>query len=203
MINTGRLLETPAVALIFIGALAASCINTHAVAVPHERVLAAQENAEAAGGVDTLATIRPKDGILLGAEPLRVAFTPSEGLSIQDFASRVRELAGNHEFYVVFDGLSVAAPPEVVYSIYLTAGANEDFHGASDPRYVGALHFFGAFDAGARPGKSMAFNVTELIRNLTKTGFETQPLSLWILPSAEPEKSANPRVAGIRLVAAR
>jgi hypothetical protein len=201
MITMGRLLETLAVTVMFVAALTASCINTHAAAEPNGKALAAQEMVEAAGDMDTLATIRPKDGILLGADPLRIVFVPSEGLSIEGFVSKLRELAGNRQFYVVFDGVSVEAPPEIVYLVYLTAGATNEFRGAADPRYIGALQFFNAFGPTTQPGRSEAFNVTERIRSLARTELDSQPLCLWITPAGAPAKSSYPRVVDIRLVA--
>ena len=178
MITMGRLLETLAVTVMFVAAPAASCINTHAAAEPNEKALAAQEMVEAAADMDTLATIRPKDGILLGADPLRIAFVPSQGMSIEGFVSKLRELAGNRQFYVVFDGVSVEAPPEIVYLVYLTAGATNELRGAADPRYIGALQFFNASGPTTQPGRSEAFNVTKRIRSLARTELELAALVL-------------------------
>jgi hypothetical protein len=167
------------------------------------RAMAAQQGSEEAGGMITLATIHSKDGILLGVETVRLTFERVGGLTSRDWASKVRALAADNEFYVILDEVSSEAPPGIVYSVYLTAGATNEFRGAADPRYIGALQFFNAFGPTTRPGRSEAFNVTERIRSLVRTELDSQPLCLWIAPAGTPGKSSFPRIVDIRLVAQR
>jgi len=146
----------------------------------------------------TLATIQPQEGISLRAEPLRLEFEPSGGTSAEEFLSKLGKLEADRQFYVVFEDLRVDVQPGVAYSVYLVASTRDAFRGAADPRYIGALQFFGAASHSAPRGTRVTFNVTERIRVLAKS--DAKSLALWIVPSATPEKASSPHIKDIQLV---
>jgi hypothetical protein len=178
-----------------------SAPTSGARALDATRVVAAQSVTESAGEMNVLATIHPNGGIALGAETLRLTFEPYGGLTRSEMASKLRTLAAKTEFYVIVDGVSAEAPPEVVYSVYLSTNANDDFRGAADPRYIGGLDFFNALGRSAQAGRSEAINVTERVRSLMRTEPGALPLYLSIAPAGTPAEASFPRVTGIRLVA--
>jgi hypothetical protein len=164
-------------------------------------VLVTQSGSESMGDVNILATIHPKGGIALGAETLRLMFEPHGGLTKSELESELRTLAKDSRFYVIFDGVSVEAPPGITYSVYLSANPTDDFGGAADPRYIGGLDFFNALGRSLQPGRSQAINVTERVRSLMRTSSGTAPLYLSIAPAGTPAKTSFPQMTSIRLVA--
>ncbi|MGH6835284.1 MAG: hypothetical protein ACREC9_06985 [Methylocella sp.] len=142
-------------------------------------------------------------GIMLGAEAQRIVLSPtSERLAAPraSLASRLRALASDHALYVIFDGLTAQGSPETVYNVYFDLEDGPPAKGASDPRYIGTLHFFDAVGASVENAKAAAFNVTEVIRNLQLRDPESRVISVTLIPIGTPAKGAHPAVAEIRLV---
>jgi hypothetical protein len=143
---------------------------------------------------ETVARAAGSDGpIPLGAERTRILLTPAPA------ARDLRSLVTDHTLYLIVDGLTAEAAPRTLYNLYLDLPDGAAAQGTADPHFVGALSFFGV--AGGGTARSLAFNVTALIRDLQTRGVLGDTISVTIVPSTIPAAGAKPALAEIRLIA--
>ncbi|MGJ0532452.1 hypothetical protein [Methylocystis sp.] len=200
------------VTIMVIAALAAVSQRAHSCEAENLGVPGSEKPPEAKKNVMTLAdqtfgeTIacsgHADGGITLGEQPQRIILTPATSLLASprtSLASRLRSLASDHAIYIVFEGLSAQTPPGNVYNAFFDLEEAVAPPDASDPRYMGTLQFYDAPDAAERKSaKSVAFNVTNLLRKLHE--LNKAQMSVTLVPVGSLAEGARPRIAEIKLV---
>ena len=129
--------------------------------------------------------------------PLRVVRDERDIAPAPPLSARVRA-AKARQIYLTLTGVSVQAPPGVVYNVYLNRPAGAPDQGAASPYFLGALSFF---NATRDPTRELALNITPHLDRLLARGELDGDLRLTIVPAGEPDPAASPRIQSIRLVA--
>lgn len=151
--------------------------------------------------VTPLAVAAASDPLVLRASatdvPLQVVREARDLTPAPSLAARLRA-EPSRPIYLTLTGVSVQAPPGVVYNVYLNRPAAERDEGAASPHFLGALSFFNATPAGAR---DVTLNITPHLARLLARGELDGELRLTIAPAGEPDPAASPRIQSVRIVA--
>jgi hypothetical protein len=142
---------------------------------------------------ETLASAKTAP-IALGAGPVQVTLAPDkDGAAL---ASRLKETAPRHKLYLVLRGLRADGQPEVLYDVHLDLppGAPPD---RNEPSYVGSLDFFNASGyASESSSRFYSYDVSDAVRRLKTRDLLREPITVTIVPTAKPAKTAKPPLIG-------
>ncbi len=137
--------------------------------------------------------------VSLNDKPVKFSLTLAASANTpQDtLLSRIDKAAANNRIYIVLKDLCAAAPPGVLYHVYLDLPDNTRPADHGD-NYVGSLNFF---DAEVLPnGRFFSFDVTDIIRNLRAKKKLSENAAFTILPAGVPEAGAKPVIGVINLI---
>jgi len=101
-------------------------------------------------------------------------------------------------FSIVLRGLTAAAPPGVVYNLYLDLpeGATP---GKEDARFIGEINFFGVTQ-DPQSDRFLNFEITPQLRRALAKRPSTRPLTVTIRPVGVPSAAAEAAIQQLELV---
>jgi tyrosinase len=143
--------------------------------------------------------------VVLGDAPVRASLAlpvAPVGATVPS-ALRFAAPLGSRNLYLVLDGIMLHAQPgDIVYDVYidLPEAARPT---PTDPHYVGTLNFFHITVGGdhlSSHHSSMAFNVTDAVRNLQRVDSLSGQATVTLIPSGELQSGAQPMIEQIQVV---
>lgn len=142
-----------------------------------------------------LATSDNSAPLALHGDTTRVTLAP-ELKGENALADRLHTLAPQEQVYLVLEKLSISGATAIGYDVYfdLPEGAKPD---AQSPNYVGNFNFFDA-ESGRR---NAAFNITDLVRGLSRDGALGAAPTVTIVPTGQLEADAKPTIAKAVVIA--
>lgn len=145
-----------------------------------------------------IATSKP-GGIELVYPETRIVLSPQDGLSDTDVLKMPAAPDSTQHIFLLIHDQFATKPPGVLYHLYLDLPPDTKPE-KEDPRYIGALNFFGRTSVAASPNTFVSYDITSLVRSLAETNRLTTITTVTILPASMPAKDAAPRIGQAELV---
>ncbi len=147
----------------------------------------------------SLAYSRAAGPITLGPSLTRITLTGAEAGAP---GVVMRGVESGRRVYLVVAGLHAAAPPGVVYGVYVGLPMDA-VPGPDNPFLAGNLNFFGATDlAPGRPAGpvTISLDVTATLQMLASKGLLGGPLDVAMVPVGVPATGSQPSLGSLTLV---
>lgn len=136
--------------------------------------------------------------VVLGAAPQTIKLEPTDPQNrLRDIAPRLSR-GDVSRLVLVLNSVQAHVDPHTTYEVFLDLPANTS-GAAADDHYVGLLNFFGATGDqghGAHVGKSVEFDVSDVVQRLRSRGGLQEETSVTLVPVGEPAADAEPSIAG-------
>jgi hypothetical protein len=134
--------------------------------------------------------------VALTAEPTRIVLRPVDAV---DIAAALAQTPGRR-FSLVLSGIAADQPPATGYLVFLNVppGATP---GPQDLGLAGPLSFFGVPPASGGSGRTVSFEISDVLARLQAAGRLDDGLTITIAPAGKPKSESRPTIARIALFA--